>query len=224
MKKELMSEVLLKELKNKYEIEKKEVLYPVLKKNAMTFYLDVYEVKDLGHLCVLRMKAILGLMKMESITFVVNEKDVPLLNFDYIKAMGNETLLVEFYDNMLEALKPEFFTEFNQMKEELKYLKEYECEPNWYDDILYDITLHKTGKKCSEKFKEISLKYLNTFITKMDSFPLCDKEKKNEKIYGFANTLFVNGGPAVNAFKELFGDKITKKVVIEYMYGQKIEE
>lgn len=222
MEKELLSDVLLNELKKKYQLEKKEVKYPILKKSGMTFYLDVYDIDKLGHICVLKMKAMFGLMKMEALTFTVDGKDLPLFNFDYVKAMSKETLIVELYDNMLEELDDSFFESFNKIKEEAKDLATYASEPNWYDSIIYEASLRKTGKKCFPKLLDVAEKYLNAFITKIEERDYCDKDKKDEKVLEFASTLFEKGGPAVNTFKKLFGDEITKKVVIEYMYGQKI--
>ena len=37
-----------------------------LSRKGMVFETEAYEVRDLGHLCILRMNAFLGLMKMET--------------------------------------------------------------------------------------------------------------------------------------------------------------
>ena len=55
-----------------------------LAKKGFTFETESYEVSELGHLCIMRMKAMLGLMRMETVILSVTHKDVPLINLDYV--------------------------------------------------------------------------------------------------------------------------------------------
>ena len=59
-----------------------------LSRKGFVFETEVYEAAGLGHLCFLRMSALLGLMKMETAVIAAREKDLPLLNLDWVKAMG----------------------------------------------------------------------------------------------------------------------------------------
>ena len=72
---------ILDALKGRYTLEKLDIGTDArLSKSGMVFETESYAVKDLGHLCVLRMKAFLGLMKMETVVLAVKEKDLPLFN------------------------------------------------------------------------------------------------------------------------------------------------
>ena len=71
-------------------------------KRGMTFETKSWEIRGVGHLCVLRMNAFLGLMKMETVVIAPFEADLPLYNADWVKAFGTETQIAELYDTQLE--------------------------------------------------------------------------------------------------------------------------
>ena len=66
-------------------------------KRGMTFETKSWEIRGVGHLCVLRMNAFLGLMKMETVVIAPFEADLPLYNADWVKAFGTETQIAELY-------------------------------------------------------------------------------------------------------------------------------
>ncbi|MBO7682516.1 MAG: hypothetical protein J6T17_07190, partial [Clostridia bacterium] len=88
----------------------------VLRKNGFRFQTRVYEAEGLGHLCFLTMTAMAGLMQMETAIVAVYEKDIPLLNLDWVKAMGKETQMVEFYDDQLAPYPAEKLAAFEAIK------------------------------------------------------------------------------------------------------------
>ena len=61
-----------------------------------------YEVEGSGHLCILKMRAMMGMMKMETVVLSAYEKELPLLNIDWVQAMGKETQIIEYYDDRIE--------------------------------------------------------------------------------------------------------------------------
>ena len=73
-----------------------------LSKRGMTFDTKSCEIRDVGHLCVMRMNAFMGLMKMETIVISPTKVDMPLFNVDWVSAFGTETLIAELYDTQLE--------------------------------------------------------------------------------------------------------------------------
>ena len=90
MGKRTISQAIIQRLNEKYTLIKKDIEYHILKKKGMTFNLEVYDISNIGIISILKMKALFGLMKMETVTFTVNNKDVPLYNIDYIKALKND--------------------------------------------------------------------------------------------------------------------------------------
>ena len=73
-----------------------------LSKRGMTFDTKSCEIKGVGHLCVMRMNAFMGLMKMETIVIAPTKVDMPLFNVDWVSAFGTETLIAELYDTQVE--------------------------------------------------------------------------------------------------------------------------
>lgn len=197
--------------------------FPSLKKNGMKFNLYLYEIEDYGQLFLMDMKTIFGLMKMETAILVINNKDIPLINFDYVKAFNKDTFIFELYKTMLNEFDPIYLNELNNIKYLDNDLKDYELINNWYDELLYEESYRKKGKMLRNRYRLTLKKYLDLIIKIIKESSDCDIKSKREKIDDFANKLYVNGGPAVDMFKKLFGLDVTKKVILNYMYGIKNE-
>ena len=129
---------ILDALKGRFALEKLDIGADArLSKSGMVFETESYAVKDLGHLCILRMKAFLGLMKMETVVLAVKEKDLPLFNLDWVSAAGKETMLAELYDTQLQPLPEKALGRFQALKDRDGDLPQREKKPSWYDSILY---------------------------------------------------------------------------------------
>ena len=192
-----------------------------LSKKGMVFETESYAVEGLGHLCVLRMKAMLGLMKMETAVLSVSEKDVPLFNLDYVSAMGKETQIAELYDVQLSPWPEEAQAAFRALKDRDAELPGRESKPHWYDAILYPCSYDKAGKGLTERLDAAARAYAETFLAQLETAPDCDPAAKREKIRAFAETLFEQGGPAVDTMTKLFGREVAGRVILKYMYGVK---
>lgn len=87
-----------------------------LSKSSMVFDTEAWEIPGLGHLCIMRMKAFFGLMKMETAVLSVTGRDLPLLNLDWVKAFGKETQIAELYDTQLTPYPAEKLAEFDALR------------------------------------------------------------------------------------------------------------
>lgn len=192
-----------------------------LKKSGMVFDTESYAVKDLGHLCVLRMKAFLGLMKMETVVLSVTGRDAPLFNLDWVSAAGKETLIAELYDVQLQPLPQEELAVFQALQDRDADLPGREKKPHWYDGILYPCSYDKAGKKLSARFNRAAEDYLGAYLALLQKTPACDPAEKAGKIRAFAETLVEQGGPAVDTMTKLFGQETARRVVLRHMYGVK---
>ena len=190
-----------------------------LSKSGMTFTTESYDVEGAGHLCILNMNAMLGLMKMETVVLSLFEKDMPLFNLDWVGAFGNETQIAELYDVQLDPYPQELLDEFTKIKEADSDIADYPSSPAWYDGILYPCTYHKKGKKITERLSAAASGYAETFCRQLAAAPACDAEAKKARVREFAETLFSNGGPAVDQVKKLFGDETARRLIVTHMYG-----
>lgn len=190
-----------------------------LSKNGMVFDTESYDVEDLGHLCILRMKAFLGLMKMETVVLSVTERDVPLLNLDWVAAAGKETLIAELYDTQLQPLPEKALGRFQALKDRDGDLPLREKKPHWYDKILYPCSYDHAGRGLSQRFNAAAEGYVKEYLALTKTAPLCDSREKLAANRAFAETLVQQGGPAVDMMTKLFGQEAARRLILQHMYG-----
>ena len=169
-----------------------------LSKRGMTFDTKSCEIKGVGHLCVMRMNAFMGLMKMETIVIAPTKVDMPLFNVDWVSAFGTETLIAELYDTQLEPWPGEAQKKFEEIQEEYLDVEDNESGEHWYDSVLYPVSIHKKGKGLTDRFTA---------------------DLKRARVGDFARTLVENDGPAVNMMAKLFGEETMRRIVLKHMYG-----
>ena len=193
-----------------------------LSRKGMVFETEAYEVRNLGHLCILRMNAFLGLMKMETAVLAVDTRDVPLLNLDWVRAFGRETQIVELYDTQLTPYPDKALAAFDALRRRDDDLPAQEAGgAHWYDAILYPCSYHKAGKGMTERLTTAAHAYAESFLLQLAESPACDAQAKQAKIRSFAERLFAEGGPAVDQVTKLFGPETAKRLILRYMYGVK---
>ena len=192
-----------------------------LQKSGMRFETESYRIPEIGHLCILRMNAFLGLMKMETASLAVTGRDLPLFNLDWVSAAGKETQIAELYDTQLEPLSPESLRVFQALKDRDGDLPEQVSEPHWYDAILYPCSYHKAGRGLGEHFQKAAEGYVRAFLALLKEAPACDSAAKGAKVRAFAETLLEKGGPAVNTMTKLFGAETSRRLILGAMYGVK---
>ena len=210
-------------LEQRYALKKEELGADArLSKKGMVFETEAYEIPDLGHFCILRMNAFLGLMKMETAVLAVDAKDLPLLNLDWVRAFGRETQIVELYDTQLEPYPEALLAEFDALRRRDDDLPAQEAKgAHWYDAILYPCSYHKAGKKLTERLAAAARGYTETYLRQLAEAPVCDAAAKREKTRAFAERLFAEGGPAVDQVTKLFGTEMAKRLILRHMYGVK---
>ena len=131
-----------------------------LSKRGMTFDTKSCEIRDIGHLCVMRMNAFMGLMKMETIVIAPTKVDMPLFNVDWVSAFGTETLIAELYDTQVEPWPGEAQKKFEEIQEEYLDVEDNESGEHWYDSVLYPVSIHKKGKGLTDRFNDANSRNL----------------------------------------------------------------
>ncbi len=196
-----------------------------LSAKGFSFDTEAYDVDGLGHLCIMKMKGLFGLMNMETVILSVADKDVPLFNLDWIGVFGKEIQIVELYDNQISFQPDSLLQAFQKIKDRDAELQDYKNdEARWYDEILYPCSYGKTGGKVSARLHRAARDCTRVFLARAAKAPACDPEKKKEKIRSFAERLFEEGGPAVDMLTKLFGADTARRVILGHMYGVKNAE
>ena len=191
-----------------------------LSKKGMTFETESWEIQGIGHLCVMRMNAFFGLMRMETAVIAPTNVDMPLFNLDWVKAFGNETQIAELYDTQLQLLPSESHKAFESICEQYADVPDApQAEARWYDNILYPCSFHKKGKGVTEALSSAAQDYLAAYIELLANAPACDSQEKTAKVRAFAERLFAEGGPAVDQVTKFFGNQTAKRLILQHMYG-----
>ena len=76
--------------------------YGKMKVSGMNFDIWAFHAEGLGHVSAMTAKGFFGLMKMDTLIINPTEVDMPLLSYDRVYAMGNDTLIYELYDTLTE--------------------------------------------------------------------------------------------------------------------------
>ena len=220
-----LGKLLCTELGRTWQLEKEDIGEDArLSKNGMVFDTETYAIPGIGHLCILRMRALLGLMRMETAVVAVTGKDLPLMNLDWVKAAGRETQIVELYDTQLEPYPTDLLDAFRAIRDRDADLPDMPAKDSWYTPILYPCSYHKVGRGLSERLAAAAETYVKTYASQLRTAPACDapaQEAKAAKVRGYAESLLANGGPAVDQITKLFGPEVTRRLVLTHMYGVK---
>jgi len=211
-----MNQTLFSTLKQLYTLRKVSVGdYETIDKNGMHFQIRVYRIEGIGKLAVVSMKAMLGLMKMETMILSPYEKDAPIFSMDKIAAMGRDTFLAEFYDTRLQETD---LSALDQVSEKYEDVTSYVPEARWYDSIRLPATVHKRGKGMADTYEIMAEDYLMAFIEVLNEAPECDTEAKKAKVKAYAHGLVINGGPAIDQFKKILGGQKAAELFEKYIF------
>lgn len=196
--------------------------FKAFRAKGMKFVCEAFDAKGLGHVCVMRASGFFGLMKMDTLVIAPQDVDLPLLSYDRIYAMGNDTLIVELYDTMGE--KKADLSGIRAVKEEHAHLLERFAEgeepAHWYDDIRLSETSSKKGKKGdSVGFDAYTLQYVRAYLTLGGE--ACERAEKIARTEVYATGLITQGGPATDVFKQEFGDEKTGEIIRGVLFGTK---
>ena len=196
-----------------------------LRKFGMEFRIRSYDVEGVGHLCTMRMMALGGLMKMETIVIAPTGKDAPLFNADWVWAFGKETQMAELYDTQLAPWPEENQEEFMRIKMRDADLPNAETEEqeHWYDSLLYPCSAHKSGRLITGRLNAMAQAYIGIYCAQLPDAADCDPDQKSAKVRDFAQKLISNGGPAVNMLTKLFGAATAKRVIMTHMYSGEVD-
>lgn len=190
-----------------------------IKVSGMKFTINRYHAKGLGNVSIMEAKGFFGLMKMD--TFVINatECDMPLFSYDRVYAMGNDTLMLELFDTMLEGCD---MSGMKKVKKDYSHIPEHDMGKHWYDDIKLKESLAKKGKKKETPiYHQIKNEYFAEYIKAAKAAPHCDIKKKKEKASVYVEGLLSNGGPAASVFIKNYGAEKTAAFFREVLFGTK---
>ena len=104
--------------------------YKKMKVSGMGFTIRRFRAEGLGSVSVMVASGFFGLMKMDTLIITPTEKDMPLFSYDRVHAMGNDTLIFELYDTLLNSAD---LSALEEVKKQAAHLPDHDLGKHWYD-------------------------------------------------------------------------------------------
>ena len=187
-----------------------------IRKGLTNFHCETYQIKDIGNLFFIEMKAVFGLMKMDTAVITPVQKDLSFCNFDAVHAMGNDTFIFEMYRTCTEEAD---LSAFDALKEKFRASADYQAQPRWYDSWRLPAYLAKKGKGKAEEQEQMMKECLSFYLDLLAKAPGCDPHQKTEKNRAYAERLLSEGGVAVDSMKKMIGEEKTSRLIRKFMYA-----
>lgn len=213
-----MIEKLLKTIESKYPLVEQDAGdFQKLKANGMKFSIRAFRAEGLGWVSVMTAAGFFGLMKMDTLIINPTEVDMPLLSYDRVHAMGNDTLIYELYDTMLGQTD---LSLLDKAKGRTNLLPDHDLGKHWYDDIKLPQSLSKKCKKVqSPTFDNAAHQYLLAFLNAAKAAPACEAQPKQEKASVYVEGLLTHGGPSTDVFKKAIGEEKAARLFRTVLFG-----
>ena len=191
--------------------------YGKMKVSGMNFDIWAFHADGLGHVSAMTAKDFLGLMKMDTLIINPTEKDMPLFFYDRVHAMGNDTLIYELYDTILEKVD---LNRVEDVKIKYRHLPDHDLGSHWYDGIKLAISLAKKGKKDhTAAFDACAMEYLEAYLADAAEAEYSDPAGKKEKASVYVDGLLEKGGPSTDVFKKGLGQEKTAELFRNILFG-----
>ena len=193
--------------------------YSRMKVNGMNFSIRRYTAQGLGNVSVMEAKGFFGLMRMDTVMVTPFEKDAPLLSYDRIYAMGNDTLILELYDTCVKAGD---LSVLSEIKDSSSVLPQRDPGTHWYDGIKLSQSISLKGKKAhGPAFDALTEKYIASYAEMAMRTEDCDPCAKRERSSVYVEGVLENGGPSTDVFKKSLGEEKTAALFREVLFGTK---
>lgn len=191
--------------------------YANMKVGVMQFKIWAFHAEGLGHVSAMEASGMMGLMKMDTLIINPTERDLPLFSYDRVHAMGNDTLIYELYDTLLEQAD---LSSLQQVKDKYAALPDHDLGSHWYDSIKLAVSLSKKGKKAHRaQFDSCAMEYLEAFLAAAENAPYCEPGPKKDKASVYVEGLLSNGGPSTDVFKKGLGQEKTEFLFRNFLFG-----
>ena len=191
--------------------------YKKMKVSGMGFTIRRFRAEGLGSVSVMVASGFFGLMKMDTLIITPTEKDMPLFSYDRVHAMGNDTLIFELYDTLLNSAD---LSALEEVKKQAAYLPDHDLGEHWYDSIKLAVSLSKKGKKShTPAFDSCALEYLEAYLADAAEAEYCERGPKKDKAAVYVEGLLKHGGPSTDVFKKGIGDEKTAELFRNILFG-----
>ena len=165
----------------------------------MRFRLEQYEAEGLGNLCVLRTRAMLGLMKLVTVVVTPNTgRNVPFLLIDTMDMGKKHLCYVEYYDCTAEGADRDLLLAAGAPYADIE---NYAERPAWYAGERMKGSLIKTGDRT--RLEQMALDALAAYREQAAAAPA--KEENLAGLRAFQQRMVQEGNPSTAALTRTLG-------------------
>lgn len=165
----------------------------------MRFRLEQYAAEGLGNLCVLRTKAMLGLMELTTVVVTPSSgRNVPFLLIDTMDMGKKHLCYVEYYDCTAEGADKDLLLAAGAP---YAGVADYAEKPAWYVKERMKGSLIKTGDKA--RLKEMARDALQAYAAQAAAAPV--KPENVPGLKAFQERMVREGNPSTAALTRTLG-------------------
>ena len=173
--------------------------YRTMGSPMMRFRLEQYEVQGLGNLCVLRTKAMLGLMQLVTVVVTPNSgKNVPFLLIDTMDMGKKHLCYVEYYDCTAAGADKDLLLAAGAPYADVA---DYAEKPAWYVSERMAGSLIKTGDRA--RLEQMAQDALKAYAQQAAAAPV--KAENMEGLKAFQERMVREGNPSTAALTRTLG-------------------
>lgn len=181
--------------------------YEKFSKNLMFFRVKAYEMDGVGKLSLISLRAALGLLRMNLLSFTPLEKDMPVMNMDYIGSPRRKSLMLSLYNTQLEELD---FRAMDDVKRKYSAVPDLPPTKKWFGALQLSPTMAKVGK--NRELEAIGSEWLGAYIAMLQTAPSCDRDAKQARVRKYVDGLFTHGGIYTDLVKSLIGGEAANQL------------
>ena len=175
--------------------------YRTMGNPMMRFRLTQFEVEGLGNLCVLRTRAMLGLMKLLTVVVTPSPgKSVPFLLIDTMDMGKKHLCYVEYYDCTAEGADKDLLLAAGAPYADVA---DYAEKPAWYVKERMAGSLIKTGDK--GRLEQMALDALKAYAQQAAAAPV--KPENLVELKAFQRRMVQEGNPSTAALTRTLGQE-----------------
>ena len=165
----------------------------------MRFHLEQYEVEGLGNLCVLKTRAMLGLMNLLTVVVTPSSgRNVPFLLIDTMDMGKKHLCYVEYYDCTQDGADKDKLLAASTPYADVE---NYAEKPAWYISERMAGSLIKTGDKA--RLDKMALDALTAYAQQAAATPV--KPENIEGLKTFQQRMVKEGNPSTAALTRTLG-------------------
>lgn len=213
-----MTDKMLRSIEKAYPLEELPAgEFSDLKLNGMRFSIHSYRAQGLGTVSVMKAKGFFGLMKMDTLILNPSVRDMPLMSYDRIHAMGNDTLIIELFDTFLQKTE---LPELELAQSSGASLPDHDPGSHWYDPIKLPVSVAKKGRRGESTAMDLLAEaYADGFLKDSRFAAACDPQRKREKAAVYVEGLLSHGGPATDVFRKALGKEKTAELFRKVLFA-----